>query len=579
MTTLVFASSGLEVVSVKDSTGKQVGLYEESHALVIGASNYTSGWPKLTGINKDIHLVNKVLEEHGFNVITVNDPDKEQLRTAFEDFINKYGQKQESRLLFYFAGHGYTKKMSYGGELGYIVPVNTPNPDNDPNGFLANAMDMEMIEVFAKRIQSRHAIFLFNSCFSGSLFALSQAIPENISHNTIKPIRQFIIAGNKEDEMSSEESVFMQQFIAALEGEGDVNKDGFLTGTELGEFIQANAINYTKGKKHPQYGKIRNPHLDKGDFVFVIRDNVVKSPEQGIHQAPNIIENKEDVEEIINETKAPERDWSDWQETMTYWYVQNNELDKGTALKPPEKVQMWKNYLSRYSDDNPLSTDDQMMRSYAVEKIKYWKHNKHPAVTMNQPVITKQSVNTWKQGKNKQRHIKEPDLKLRSRYHNLSVDEVQAMPNVSIRKMKNWGFYGHSTIKHKYELVEDDGDKVVIDHSTGLMWHQSGSKGLLDWHDADKWIKKLNLHDYAGYSDWRFPTLEEAVSLIESKRVKGKYIDQIFHGRQRYIWTGDEINDYTAAWYVHYGKGSANWAHLDGTNGYFCARPVRTLTK
>ena len=29
MTTLAFASSGFEVVSVKDSTGKQVGLYEE----------------------------------------------------------------------------------------------------------------------------------------------------------------------------------------------------------------------------------------------------------------------------------------------------------------------------------------------------------------------------------------------------------------------------------------------------------------------------------------------------------------------------------------------------------------------
>ncbi|MFQ5963837.1 MAG: DUF1566 domain-containing protein [Candidatus Scalinduaceae bacterium] len=569
MTTLAFASRGLEVVSVRDSAGKQVGLYKESHALVIGAGNYTSGWPKLTGIKKDVRLVHKVLEEHGFNVITVNDPEKEQLRNAFDDFINKYGQKLENRLLFYFAGHGYTKKMSYGEEMGYIVPVNAPNPENDPNGFLAKAMDMHMIEVFAKRIQSKHVIFLFDSCFSGSLFALSRAIPGNISYNTLKPIRQFITAGNADEEMSSDESVFTQQFIAALEGEGDVNEDGYVTGTELGEFLQDKAIN-TKGEKHPQYGKIRNPNLDKGDFVFVIRDRVEKSPEQDIHQAPDIVENNDNFEKITKEVEAPKRNWNDWQETMTFWYSQNNELDKGTALKPSEKVQMWKNYLSRYSADNPLSTDDQMMRRYAVERIEYWKHNKNPAP------IKKQSVIIQNQVRNEQKHIKKPGSKLRLWYKPLSVDEVQAMPNISIRKMKRWGFYGHSTIKHNYELVEDDGDKVVIDHATGLMWHQSGSKGLLDWDEANEWIKRLNLNNYAGYSDWRLPTLEEAVSLLESSKEKGRYIDPIFHGRQKYIWTGDEINiNAAAAWYVNYSKGHANWAHMDGTNGFFFARPVR----
>ena len=43
-----------------------------------------------------------------------------------------------------------------------------------------------------------------------------------------------------------------------------------MTGTELGESLQSKVVNYTKGAQHPQYGKIRNPILDEGDFVFLL---------------------------------------------------------------------------------------------------------------------------------------------------------------------------------------------------------------------------------------------------------------------------------------------------------------------
>jgi len=110
---------------------------------------------------------------------------------------------------------------------------------------------------------------LFDSCFSGSIFALGRAIPENISYKTSKPVRQFITAGSA-DEQVPDESVFRSQFVAALQGEGDADQDGYLTGVELGEFLQSKVVNYSNGTQHPQYGKIRNPHLDKGDFVFLL---------------------------------------------------------------------------------------------------------------------------------------------------------------------------------------------------------------------------------------------------------------------------------------------------------------------
>jgi len=45
---------GVKRVEIKTSSGETVGLYEESHALVIGVSDYTNGWPRLRGVREDI---------------------------------------------------------------------------------------------------------------------------------------------------------------------------------------------------------------------------------------------------------------------------------------------------------------------------------------------------------------------------------------------------------------------------------------------------------------------------------------------------------------------------------------------
>lgn len=262
----VAASRGL-VLSVEDAQGQEVLFYKESYALVIGMSTYTNGWPNLPGVRRDMEEVQAVLEQHGFDVIVKMDLERNALEEVLDEFINAYGYDPDTRLVLYFASHGATRQLAYGGEMGYIVPVDAPLPDEDERGFLAKAMDMQMIEVYARRIQARHALFVFDSCFSGSLFAISRAAPEHITYKIANPVRQFLTSGSA-DEYVPDESVFRQQFIAALTGEGDLNGDGYVTGAELGIFLEDSVINYTRGAQHPQYGKIRDPHLDKGDVVF-----------------------------------------------------------------------------------------------------------------------------------------------------------------------------------------------------------------------------------------------------------------------------------------------------------------------
>jgi formylglycine-generating enzyme required for sulfatase activity len=154
--------------------------------------------------------------------------------------------------------------------MGYIVPRDAPNPHRDQTGFLSKAMDMQQIEVYARRIQAKHALFLFDSCFSGAIFGMTRDAPAHISDKTAKPVRQFITAGSK-DQPVPDVSVFRQQFVAALQGEADVDRDGYVSGTELGEFLHRKVVHYTRNAQTPQYGKLRDALLDQGDFVFPLR--------------------------------------------------------------------------------------------------------------------------------------------------------------------------------------------------------------------------------------------------------------------------------------------------------------------
>jgi len=269
---LIQAEEERGFIKIKDKAGKDVCLYENSYALIIGVSKYTNGWPDLPGVKKDVPRVEEALKKQGFKVFVIENPTYDQMEQEFKSFINKYGRKPDDRLLFYFSGHGHTIKLADGREMGYIVPADSANPNIDPNGFFDKAMDMHQIETYAKQIQSKHALFMFDSCFSGSIFDISRAIPDNISYKTAKPVRQIITAGAA-DETVPDNSIFCRQFIEGLNGDADTDKDGYVTGVELGEFLQKTVINYSKKAQNPQYGKIKDPDLDKGDFVFQMPKN------------------------------------------------------------------------------------------------------------------------------------------------------------------------------------------------------------------------------------------------------------------------------------------------------------------
>jgi uncharacterized caspase-like protein len=182
-------------------------------------------------------------------------------------FTKRAGKKNRA-LLFYFAGHGETLELADGTELGYILPSDCPLKRKDPTGFDSKAISMKDMEVLALKVKSKHFIMVFDSCFSGSLFNVVRAAPVDISEKSARPVRQFITAGGAGEQVP-DQSVFKVVFLQGISGDADLNADGYVTGSELGMHLQEKVVNYSRGGQHPQYGKINNPKLDRGDFIFV----------------------------------------------------------------------------------------------------------------------------------------------------------------------------------------------------------------------------------------------------------------------------------------------------------------------
>lgn len=156
-------------------------------------------------------------------------------------------------------------------------------------------------------------------------------------------------------------------------------------------------------------------------------------------------------------------------------------------------------------------------------------------------------------------------------------------------------------IQHEYEVKTIGSDRVVIDHTTGLMWQQSGSEKNINYKKAKAYIKELNKKRFAGFDDWRLPTLEEAMSLMENidptekvityikesneKRLPTfeeamslmkdtEKIDPVFDKTQCYIWTSD-LSNASSAWSVHFLKGHC--FNIDIEINLYSVRAVRSV--
>ena len=364
-------------------------------------SDYSAGWPDLESIPGELKKLQQALKRQGFKVTRVMNPDSRKLKRSFEDFIDEHGYDRENRLLFYFSGHGYTRKVG-GRQKGYLVPADAPNPLKDERGFLRRSLDMGQIQTWARQIEAKHALFLFDSCFSGTIFkSKALPVPRHITDKTARPVRQFITAGSAGEEVPAR-SVFLPSFIRAIEGEGDINGDGYVTGTELGQFLHEKVLGYDTGQT-PQYGKIRDPALDEGDFVFplaaVSAPVAAKLPKAPSKSAFSL----KDIAGAVKKQKASRKAWGKKLAEMKAAHGKVQALDRD-KITPDLKLAAWRRFLTAFSEDNPYSREDEALRKAARSRAAHWQGERQRLAklerqrntpALHRPAAPSGPVHTW----------------------------------------------------------------------------------------------------------------------------------------------------------------------------------------
>jgi Caspase domain len=179
----------------------------QGYALLIGNSHYKDRrWPRLDDVPLQLSALQEGLKDHFGSVEVVRDLETEPLRQKILEFLRVKGNDRNARLFIYYAGHGYSETiLDYNETRGYITGTDTPFVDGSKGAYdAARVKSISMPQLLSplQEILARHVLFLFDSCFAGTIFTTRAATdpprpltPDVVARLMEKPARDFITAG------------------------------------------------------------------------------------------------------------------------------------------------------------------------------------------------------------------------------------------------------------------------------------------------------------------------------------------------------------------------------------------------
>ena len=265
-----FLSADRKPLDTGDTQLTGAALYRDSHALIIGIDQYQR-WPRLQHAGRDAKAMQETLQTRfGFrpeNVKLLLDGDA--TRANILRALNKLSGKElkrDDRVFVFFAGHGSTRKLPSGREVGYVIPVDAGLDD-----LQTDAIAMPQLQELGEALPAKHALFVIDACYSGLGLTRGGAASNNnnfIRDNARRLGRQMMTAGGTDQQVADDgpggHSVFTWTLLQALAGKADLNGDGLITATELAAYV-APAVSAV-AHQTPAFGSL--PGSEGGEFVF-----------------------------------------------------------------------------------------------------------------------------------------------------------------------------------------------------------------------------------------------------------------------------------------------------------------------
>jgi len=251
-------------------------IYDNSYALIIGINEYEHiEWFSNYAVNdaESIHEILMTLfdfPEENITILKNEEANKKTILNALSDITNQ--AKENDRVLIYFTGDGETLEFDDGRETGYLIPV-----DGYLNDLYTSAINIDEIKTMFIESEAKHILFLVDAANAGFPFnSKDEIVIDPSTSDYIQKIkeakgRQIISAGSKGEVVIEKakwgHSVFTMNLIRGLQDNlADSNKDGIITGYELGLYLKNTIYFHSENLQTPKSSRMSS---DKGEFIFI----------------------------------------------------------------------------------------------------------------------------------------------------------------------------------------------------------------------------------------------------------------------------------------------------------------------
>lgn len=290
--------------------GVKKALYKNSYALIMTMSNYQHPdiWPNLVSTEKEGDDLSAALLKNGFKVRRVHDQPTNILEAEIRRFLGREAMTTQSRVIFFYSGHGHYDKET---DKAYLIPTDGVLPSSED--FYTSSYSMDYLRTAADGIKATHALFLFDNCYSGVVLKSIGAGPlprpwegtpnfKALQETAQYPVRQFITAGGPTQTVPGS-SIFLPGILQGLQGGASASGDGYVTGKELALFVTTFVLNEGVGK-NKQIPSSAILFDVQGDMIFQYKDFDVLAPTTAPNKiAPNKPVQKASVK-IVDKTNT-----------------------------------------------------------------------------------------------------------------------------------------------------------------------------------------------------------------------------------------------------------------------------------